>query len=130
MKSPFMLRSTHDAEVARVRKDYEDQYIELAGAYNESLMASQVKVDEEYQRVVTLCRKQLQAWARDATYNIFMKNTFDMKTGGALRALFQEATSVLSPVKLGLAEQAEIAKANAPQPKTISEGLYGGTDRD
>jgi hypothetical protein len=130
MKSPFMLRSTHDAEVARVQNNYEDQYIELAGAYNESLMAAQVKVDEEYQRAVTLCRGQLRAWARDATYNIFMESTFDMRTGGALRALFSAATSVLSPSKLVLAEQEAIAKASAPQPKTLSEGLYGGTGRD
>ena len=137
MKSPFMLRSTHNVEVARVQNNYEGQYIELAGAYNsslknyeEALSYAQVKVDEEYQRAVTLCRGQLRAWARDATYNIFMESTFDMRTGGALRALFQKATSVLSPAKLLLAEHAEIAKANAPQPETVSEGLYGGTDRD
>ena len=84
-------------------------------------------MDEEYQRAVSLCRKQLRAWARDATYNIFMENTFDMRTGGALRALFQEAASVLNPAKLVLAEQAEIAK---PLPTTVTEGLYGVTDRD
>jgi hypothetical protein len=127
MKSPFMLRSTHNVVVTRIQNNYEDQYIELAGAYNDSLKAAQAKVDDEYQRAVTLCRSQLRAWARDATYNIFMDSTFDMRTGGALRALFQAATSVLSPAKLRLAEQAEIAK---PQPKTVSEGLYGGTDRD
>jgi hypothetical protein len=77
MRWPFMLKSTHEAEIDHLSAVWQEM------------------VDQEFDRATAQGRAAVHRWAVDANYNVFTHGN----PRGAASAAFQEAERMFAPVR-------------------------------